>query len=81
MSNVIRTLRVKIFDREGQVRDAYFQVGSEMSFGKGLRKTIHSIEYDANEREYHVYAKMGDEVQLWKQEPKNEYTSVEFDND
>lgn len=82
--NKIRTLRIKIFDNENGCRDAYVQVGSTCKVGydndkKPIFKKVEAIE--EVEGGFDIYLESGNEVQLWKHEPKNQYTSVEYDID
>ena len=77
-AKALRSVRIKIFDFENKARDVIFNKGQKLHFGK-VDKIISDI-IEENGRIL-IYTKQKDEVQLWKDEPKNEYVTVEYEND
>ena len=88
MSEIVRSIRVKIFDKDSQPRDQYYVVGGNVGMGvdeekKPIRKIISNIEVmeDAHSKFYRIYVTVGNEVQIWKDEPANQYCTPEYSND
>lgn len=82
----IRSVRYKIFDNDGNPRDMVLQLGSKHNVGfedeakqKPIRKTISDIVLE--DGRIYVYLSDGADTQIWKDEPYNEYCSLEYEND
>jgi hypothetical protein len=81
----LRSVRIKIFDFDNKPRDMVFTKGQKVNMGKDLenrviQKEICNIEM-VNQQRIVIYTRQKDEIQIWKDEPYNEYVSVEYEND
>jgi len=83
-NNPIRSLRVKIFDNDHNCRDFFYVKGSLVTIGRDenqqpIKKTIANIEFD--EGCFKIYVQADSEIQFWKSEPKNQFSTEEYEVD